>query len=84
MEKKEILKAFKQAEIDWIENNLLYYGLCFYFEDELNIDRIEIIKYLKPLWLKYATTPFRMFHFKSTQERLEAIRKVINDLENEL
>ncbi len=37
-----------------------------------------------PLWKKYATTPDSPFHFNNRQERLEAIRKVIHELENEL
>jgi hypothetical protein len=89
MEKKEILKAFKQAEIDWIDYVKEYeyeyrlYGFCTYFLFELRINKQVSDKHLKPYWLKYATTPDGLWLFRGTQERLEAIRKVINELENE-
>jgi hypothetical protein len=87
MDKKEILEAFKQAEIDWIdyvnEDAYRLYGFCAYFLFNLRINKQVFDKYLKPYWFKYATTPGGLWHFRNTQERLEAIRKVINELEKE-
>lgn len=89
MEKKEILQAFKQAEIDWskpieeiFENNT-YSGLCWYFEKEQCINPSLVHYFLKPLWKKFITKNHGLYHFYNNQERLEAIRKVINELENE-
>jgi hypothetical protein len=88
MEKKEILQAFKQAEIDWSKdyntetNKYVNWGLCRYFGGRFDFDTNEI-NFLKHFWLKYATTPDNKFHFNNRKERLEAIRKVINELENE-
>lgn len=85
MEKKEILQAFKQAEIDWSEN---YYGdnigLCTYFKCIKFKTQYAVDEYLKPFWFKFATRPNRVFHFRNQEERLDAIRKVINELENEI
>jgi hypothetical protein len=89
MEKKEILQAFKQAEIDWNKeyntktNKYVNWGLCRYFGWKFDFTENDIRFYLQPYWLKYATIPDLPFHFRNKEERLEAIRKVINELENE-
>lgn len=83
MEKKEILEAFKQAEIDWSKNNLDS-SFCFYFVLSQNLSfRNQVEKFLQPLWFKYRTVKNSAFHFNNRQERLKAIRKVINELEKE-
>jgi hypothetical protein len=82
MEKKEILQAFKQAEIDYSKHQVLDLGLCCYFMEIQSIKPMVMHQFLKPLWKKYATKS-EIMHFNNNKERLEAIRKVINELENE-
>jgi hypothetical protein len=89
MEKKEILEVFKQAEIDWSKeynretNKYVDWGLCRYFGWQFDFTENDIRFHLQPYLFKYVTTPDRAFHFNNRQERLEAIRKVINELEKE-
>lgn len=95
MNKQEILEAFKKAEIDWsslIENRFetrTNIGLCHYFEKMFY--RSEVLE-LSKYWICYKTVEGRSsdlcFHFHSNgsncfgrQQRLDAIRKVINYLE---
>ena len=80
MEKKDILQAFKQAEIDWSKKDFEDMGFCFYFLSNQLIKRGIMDEFLKPLWKKYATKS-SMFHFNNKKERLEVIRKVIKELE---
>jgi hypothetical protein len=82
MEKKDILEAFKQAEIDYTKSKVKG-CFCFYFLLDQDLNNSQVEGFLMPLWKKYATTPDRAFHFNNRQERLEAIRKVINELEKE-
>ena len=80
MTKQEIIAAFEQAEKDWSNNDLRY--LCCYFEINLDISHDDVTKYLHPLWRKYITR--RGFvQFDNREERLHAIRQVLNDLKNE-
>jgi hypothetical protein len=92
MNKQKILKAFKQAEIDWSKpiihcyKNDTDYGLCNYFQ--MKGYSIKDTKIISKYWQKYRTTGRDSYHFYSRgreyqgrQERLEAIRKVIKDLE---
>ena len=96
MTKKEILNAFLQAEKDWSEpitkaiKTHTHWGLCSYFWIIQDIDSDIQKKHLKPLWGKYRTEFETLFHFwsygddpKGRAERLDAIRKVINDLKTE-
>lgn len=96
MTKQEILNAFIQAENDWSEpierasENETDVGLCWYFYYTTNLDDAEIDEFLRPYWVKYRTKT-SAYHFnghgdepQGRAERLEAIRKVINDLKNEL
>ena len=97
MTKQEILNAFLQAEKDWSEpieqasENYTHWGLCAYFRivQDMN-DHIQYL-HLKPLWIKYRNSFDEPYHFTSLgdepqgrAERLEVIRKVINDLKNEI
>lgn len=94
MDKQEILEAFKKAEIDWskpIQDCLKDHtdkGLCSYFRKKMYSD-IQITT-LSTYWQEYKTTTFNLWDFYSRglsflgkEERLDAIRKVIKDLENE-
>lgn len=89
MNKQEILEAFKKAEIDWSRPTLTDFqfrthsGLCYYFAVQQDISLNFIIDFLQPLWIKFKTTSTCSYHFENRQERLEAIRNVIKDLENE-
>lgn len=89
MEKKDILQAFKQAEIDWNESidkrydNNTCFGLCYYFTS-----KYCTMKPFKKYWIKHSIKPKDFYHFESfgkyeqgRQERLKAIRKVIKELE---
>jgi hypothetical protein len=91
MTKKEVVEAFKQAEIEWSNNlndneelprNL---GLCSYFRYWQKIHYCDVYKFLQPLWIKFSSNePYLdAYAFNSQKERLEAIRNVIKDLENE-
>lgn len=92
MTKQEIIKAFEQAEKDWSKkkkwwnfympkHNETDCGFCAYFILKHNIDSYVIEGHLEPLWIKYRTTEhFKVYHFNNREERLEAIRKVLNDL----
>ena len=82
MNKKEILQAFKQAEIDY-SKSIKYKGLCCYFVLGQSITVLLLHEFLIPLWFKYSTQRGSIYHFKNNQERLDAIRKVISDLEKE-
>lgn len=81
MTKRRILNAFKKAEIDYSKEKSVG-CLCFYFLLEQDFTNKQVEDFLMPLWIKYSTTPKGAFHFHNQQERLEAIRKVIHELEN--
>ena len=98
MTKEEILSLFKQAEKDWKRPQRWWQkergidrGLCYYFAVRHNLKWYETAEFLKPCWLKYRTTKMSIYHFTShfrnpkqaRKERLEAIRKVIRDLEKQ-
>ncbi len=89
MTKEQILEAFKKAEIDWSKPRLTnfqfktYTGLCYYFVVQQDVSLDFVIDFLQPLWIKFKTTINSNYHFENRQERLEAIRNVIKDLENE-
>ena len=92
MTKQEIIKVFEKAEKDWSKKrrwwnfykpkrNNTDQGLCLYFIISHNIDSYGVEDYLEPLWIKYKTTRWlNQYHFNNRQERLEVIRKVLNDL----
>jgi hypothetical protein len=88
MDKQEILEAFKKAEIDWSKPTnqsvefKTYSGLCLYFFSQQDIALEFVIEFLQPLWIIFRTNNTD-YHFNTRQERLEAIRNVIKDLENE-
>jgi hypothetical protein len=91
--KVEVFEAFKQAEIDWsmpieqCKKNYSDGGLCYYFEKK-GYSYLGV-RCLSKYWLKYSSTAIgNTYHFYSRgctfsgrQERLDAIRKVIQDLE---
>jgi hypothetical protein len=82
MNKQQIIAAFEQAEKDWSEGRNEERYLCCYFEFKLDISRDYVDKDLQPLWRKYITR--RGFvQFDTHEERLHAIRQVLNDLKNE-
>ena len=92
MSKQEIVQAFTQAEIDFSNpmNSTNDIGsrdisLCSYFRNCQDLDYHQIHKILEPLWLKYRTINKYMgfYVFNNRKERLDAIRKVITDLEKE-
>jgi hypothetical protein len=88
MNKKGILAVLRRAEKHWSRPvwlckilgwNHTRHGLCWYFTEITNSD---CYLSLNQLWLPYRTK-MGVFHFHTREERLEAIRKVIKDLENE-
>jgi membrane-bound lytic murein transglycosylase MltF len=80
MTKQEIIAAFEQAEKDWSKRKNQYDCLCWEFRDFYSCD--DVYGYLLPLWKKYRTKE-GAFHFNNREERLHAIRQVLNDLKNE-
>ena len=87
MTKKEIIAAFEQAEKDWRRPQRWWQmergirdGLCHYFASRFNLSNFDVALNLKPLWIKYRTIEDSNFHFNNREERLEAIRRVLNDL----
>jgi hypothetical protein len=95
MSKRRILNAYRQAEIDWSKPLSEHYycntacGLCLYFSRK-GIERKLFFK-LEKCWRKYATkNPIQhTYHFHGwgsssigRAERLDAIRKVIKDVES--
>jgi hypothetical protein len=95
MNKRRILNAFREAEIDWSKPLSEYYnndtvcGLCLYFSRKGYNEKLFFE--LQKCWLKYATkNPNKhSYHFHSwgsssigRAERLDAIRKVIKDVES--
>ena len=90
MSNKEILAIYKIAEKHWSRPALLCKilgwndtigGLCFYFGNKHTKYRYSL--YFKHLWYPYRTRQDHAFHFHTRKERLQAIRNVIKDLENE-
>ena len=91
MNNKEILAIYKIAEKDWRRPvwlcvlrgwNGTEKGLCLYF-----INKHHNYFYsadFKELWHPYRTRVLDAYHFRTRKERLQAIRNVIKDLENEL
>ena len=86
MNKKEILATLRRAEKHWSRPvwlckilgwNHTHHGLCWYFTEITNSD---CYLSLNQLWLPYRTK-MGVFHFHTREERLEAIRNVIKDLE---
>jgi hypothetical protein len=99
MNKQEILDAFIQAEKDWSEpiegayQNYTEDGLCWYFSRNQSIEPDLIDSVLRPIWQKHRVRlncdyglDFNGYgHYSQGRaERLEAIRKVINDLKTKL
>lgn len=95
MNKRRILIAYRQAEIDWSKpifeccDNNTNQGLCLYFSRK-GIKR-ELFFQLEKCWRKYATkNPVQhTYHFhtwgsteRGRAERLDAIQKVIKDVES--
>lgn len=96
MTKPRILELFLQAEKDWgkpfdIDNdNRTQFGLCYYYFEQLDAAELEI---LRSHWGKYSTVKPKGIDYDfrylgsneiGRAERLEAIRKVIKELRNEL
>ena len=92
MSNKKILAIYKIAEKHWSRPawlcwilgwNDIDYGLCWYF----NIKHRNYFNggYFTKLWLPYITKYADPYHydFYTRKERLQAIRNVIKDLENE-
>jgi hypothetical protein len=89
MSNKEILAIYKVAEKHWSRPawlckllgwNDTQHGLCWYFRNQHSNYYYSI--YSPKLWLTYRTKKSH-YHFHTREERLEAIRNVIKDLENE-
>jgi hypothetical protein len=90
MNNKEILEIYKIAKKHWSRPawlcwifgwNYTYYGLCYYFQ--VQHTKYYCSPYFKELWYPCRTIQFNAYHFNTRKERLQAIRKVIKDLENE-
>ena len=88
MNKEGILAIYKVAEKHWSRPvwlckilgwNHTRHGLCWYFTKRTNTDWYDSPN---QLWLPYRTK-MGGYHFRTREERLEAIRNVIKDLENE-
>jgi hypothetical protein len=89
MTKQEIIAAFEQAEKDWSrpqrwwqKDRFIDRGLCRYFANKQYIYGRNTWDFLEPLWFRYRTKK-GLFHFNNREERLHAIRQVLNDLKNE-
>lgn len=92
MSNKEILAIYKIAEKHWsrpewlcrlIGWNYTNMGLCYYFN---RVHRNYFASgHFTKLWIPYATKYADPYHydFNTRKERLQAIRNVIKDLENE-
>jgi hypothetical protein len=91
MSNKEILAIYKIAEKHWSRPAWLCKILgwngtktilqSYFFRKH---KKYWYSKYFKCLWLPYRTTENgELDHFRTRKERLQAIRKVIKDLENE-
>ena len=85
-----ILDIYKTAEKHWSRPawlckifgwNYTDFGLCYYFSEKHTEYRYS--PYFKYLWYPYRTRRVHAFHFHTRKERLQAIRNVIKDLENE-
>lgn len=81
MTEEQILKSFKEAEKFFDNERPKCKGLCCFFCNYLKVSHYNIDYVLQPLWLKYSERKENLYHFENRQERLEAIRKVIQDLE---
>jgi hypothetical protein len=86
MNKKEILATLRIAEKHWSRPerwckilgwNHTRHGFCWYFTKQTNT-----YCYDEPnqFWLPYRTQ-IGEYHFRTREERLEAIRNIIKDLE---
>ena len=96
MSNKEILAIYKIAEKHWSRPawlcgilgwNGTNEGLCWYFQYKHKLyyrweykDGLQFT--LNAPWIKYITKTGD-YHFHTRKERLQAIRNVIKDLENE-
>jgi hypothetical protein len=87
MSNKEILATLRRAEKHWSRPvwlckilgwNHTQHGLCFYFTEITNTNCYDE---LNQFWLPYRTKKMGVYHFRTREERLEAIRNVIKDLE---
>ena len=90
MSNKKILAIYKIAEKHWSRPawlckilgwNSTKDGLCWYFGKKHNLN--YNIDGSDAPWFKYKTRNFGFYNFHNRKERLEAIRNVIKDLENE-
>jgi hypothetical protein len=90
MSNKEILAIYKIAEKHWSRPALLCFilgwnstndGFCWYFVQQH--PNYYLSRYFKQLWYPYRTIQVGIYHFHTRKERLQAIRNVIKDLENE-
>ena len=91
MSNKEILAIYKIAEKHWSRPAWLCWilgwndtetGLCAYFFHQYRDPWKSEPLILR--WIKYRTNYSKSdYHFHTRKERLQAIRKVIKDLENE-
>jgi hypothetical protein len=89
MSNKEILAILRRAEKHWSRPawlckifgwNHTSMGLCWYFTKQTNTN---CYNERNQLWLPYRTKKMGVYHFRTRKQRLEAIRNVIKDLENE-
>ena len=87
MKKKEILAMYKVAEKHWSRPvwlcgilgwNHTQHGLCWYFTKRTNTNCYDAPN---QLWWPYRTKNGFDVNFRTREERLEAIRNVIKDLE---
>jgi hypothetical protein len=90
MSNKEILAIYKIAEKHWSRPKWLCQvfgwnytddGLCHYFSKQHTEYRLS--PYFEQIWYPYKTRSYSVYHFRTRKERLQAIRNVIKDLENE-
>jgi hypothetical protein len=95
MGNKEILAIYKIAEKHWsrpkwlckiIGWNSTHEGLCWYLQCKHKLyypwEYKDGLIVLDAPWIKYKTRQ-GFYHFYTRKERLQAIRNVIKDLENE-
>jgi hypothetical protein len=89
MNKEEILATLRRAEKHWgrpawlckiLGWNHTRHGLCWYFTYITNTN-INCYDSLNQFWSPYRTKKMGVYHFRTREERLEAIRNVIKDLE---
>lgn len=90
MTKEEIKVHFEIALKDWNRNKVRVFfnsrstdsGFCRYFQWEHLLSTQVIEHYLAPYWEKYRTKP-GLWCFRTRKERVNTLKLILEDLNNE-